>query len=57
MYAAMCYQACLTGVRAMVDAEKELKDILFLNIGGEEKIIKFILKLYDINSEYSNLYP
>lgn len=57
MYASMCYHACLAGVRAMVDAEKELKDILFLNIGGEEKIINFILKLYDINSEYSNLYP
>ena len=53
MYAAMCYQACLDGVRAMIDSEDDLKTLLLSQIKGEKKVIDIILKMYNMQDEYS----
>lgn len=49
----MCYQACLDGVRAMIDSEDDLKTLLLSQIKGEKKVIDIILKMYNMQDEYS----
>ena len=53
MYAAMCYQACLDGVLAMIDSEDDLKTLLLSQIKGDKKVIDIILKMYNMQDEYS----